>query len=162
MIEEPRIITECYADQAFISFLIGKQVEKDNGCNGVLATIFTHWSGKRVLGIIDDDKFKPNHYQEFSELLLENEWILFQKRPNEEHFLISLKPALEKWLINTAKQHNIDLESLEIPNTLKALTRITKKQAVGTNPIFIKLLEALNDSSNFEMLRSQIQSIFEE
>lgn len=160
MIDEPRIIPECYADKALIEFLIEQNTNKENGCHAVVASILSDtFQDKLAIGIIDTDKRKPKRLFEFDDFIYEANDIVVRKRSDYNHYLIMIQPAVEKWLLNCAVLGGIDLTANALPHDLKSLKIITKKQSVVRNSIFEQLLMVLKDTAPMQALADQIKQI---
>ncbi len=139
MIQEDRIITECFADKAVFEWILQKTVRKANGCNGVIGEVKTEslTGSECLIGIIDNDKNKAGSYDDFSEKVAVKNSLTLLKIPNSNRFLIEVQPkAIEKWLIDCAELGNVNMANFGLENTIKGLKRTTKKQNIQGNPNF--------------------------
>lgn len=77
------------------------------GINIVLSKIEKNFNNRFALGIVDDDKFKSNHFNKYSTKIAESNNLLQLNKPGTKHFLIVIQPAFEKWVWNQAVQKEI-------------------------------------------------------
>jgi hypothetical protein len=139
MIQEDRIIVECFADKAVFEWILQKTVRKANGCNGVIGEVKKEslTDSESLIGIIDNDKNKAGSYDDFSEKVVVKNSLTLLKTPNSNRFLIEIQPkAIEKWLIDCAELGNVNMADFGLENSIKGLKRTTKKQNVQRNPDF--------------------------
>ncbi|MFT6964779.1 MAG: hypothetical protein ACJAWV_004521 [Flammeovirgaceae bacterium] len=145
MIQEDRIITECFADKAVFEWILGKSIRKANGCNGVIGEVKTEplLKNQCLIGVIDNDKNKPGSYLYFEQIETKESLILL-KIPNTNRFLIEVQPkAIEKWLTDCAELGNVNMADFGLENTIKGLKRTTKKQNVQGNSDFKNFVSRL-------------------
>ncbi len=68
---------------------------------------------------------------------------MFNQKAGSNQYLIFLKPALEKWLIDSAQSSNTKLEDYNLPTKLKELKRITKRESILKNQNFKDFIRAM-------------------
>ena len=142
-------LAEGPADKALLAVLgiPGKLIDKQNGNSGIAKTMECQLDNfhKIVIGLTDDDKNK-NHPPYFSKFETKStpDDITFKQKPETNQYLLFLCcPALEAWLLKTAKSVNIDPGKFNLPNDANKLGRITKKETVSKNNDFMDFLREI-------------------
>ena len=124
---EQHIIPECYIDTKLVKALEPPRVRYNHqhGCSNVEKAI-KRLRGDFALGIIDKDK-RALKYLDECQLICEQEGFLqLLKHRTENHYLIVIRPAMERWIINTATVANLSLADFELPANLEELCDLTK------------------------------------
>ena len=116
-----------------------------------------------VIGVIDNDKRQPLYFNHFKEISDENSVILkqkFEKGTATNEFLIILKPAVEKFIIENIQQ--IDLKLLEKANNFNLFKDRMKSREVENDTEIIQFLRKLKkkNSIGFQTLENIINSFF--
>jgi len=146
------LYVECYADFALVR------------CLGVSKREITHAFGKsRVCkrlkktsnskGLIDEDpsKHQPPYLKKFQireDLSLFKIRILFDSTRNNS--VIVLCPRLEEWVLNAAKEANLDMAKYRLPNDPEKLHEILSSASRSENneiKKFQKLVQDLKEKS---------------
>lgn len=143
-----RFIPECHADTALMRIFVDNHdlIDHQAGLNEV-ANEMKNVKDKSytLIGLIDDDKTKPPYFHDFEVLKDSCKYVLFKKKPNLEHFLIIIRPAFERFLIENAKDLSIDLNSFGLDNDMRILKKFTKKENIKTDPNFKGLLQTMKE-----------------
>ncbi|MFN0036529.1 MAG: hypothetical protein ACKVUS_15800 [Saprospiraceae bacterium] len=145
-IPKVRFIPECHADTALVRFLVSDfpHIDHESGiCN--VAKNFQEVKDQTytLVGIVDDDKRKPPYLDDF-QLLQASEGVAVKKKPNKEHYVIVVSPALEKFLLQNCMAVGKRMEDFNLPSDLRQLKKRTKKPQVERNPDFKNLLIELH------------------
>ncbi len=142
-----RLIPECHADTALVRFLSDgfPNIDHEAGIGSVIKN-FTDVKDRsyQLVGIVDNDKRKPPYLDDFQEISTTDS-VSLQKKPGAEHYVIMLKPAIEKFLLNEAKSVGISLADFNLPVELKPLLKKTKKPQIEQNPDYQDLLSKLKE-----------------
>ena len=113
------------------------------GCSNVMKLMQTKLKNDFALGIIDEDKRVMFYAEEF-ELLNDVEGLIkLLKHPRQNHFIIYISPAMEKWLLTVSRSQNINLSELGLPTDIKGLVSITKTTKSENNDPFSSNLKDL-------------------
>jgi hypothetical protein len=91
---------------------------------------------------VDNDKRQPSYFQNFEAIETKGN-ITVKKIPQSEQYLIVVNTAIERFLLNCCQGIGLDLSTFNLPDDLKALTKITKDVNIKTNPDYQNLLNAL-------------------
>lgn len=155
------IIPECYADTNFVECLLNtKNVNHQKSCNKVTGIM---QQGKLkdgfALGIIDDDKHKSDYTKQFRVIVSTTSFDVL-KHNIRSHYLVYIKPAIEGFILNSAKEIGLDLNRAGYPDTLEGLKNITKHQLSKNDPYLRNLFKALKESPSCIALRSVIQYLY--
>lgn len=140
-----RFIPECHADTALVRFLTDgfPHIDHEAGINNVVRNFSAIKDQTYCLvGIVDDDKRKPSYLSGF-EVVKSEYAVSLCNMPGTKHYIVIIKPALEKFLIQEAATVGISLSDFNLPNDLKSLCKTTKKPQIETNEGYIEFLSAL-------------------
>ena len=101
------IIPECYADTLLVEMLGFERPNHQLGIGSVLAIFEKQFKNRRAIGVIDDDKMKPNRFDLFE--VVENKLgIKKLTKPETQHVILVISPAFEDWIFEKAKAVSVD------------------------------------------------------
>ncbi len=146
---ELSIIPECYVDTR-VAEIVGQANRRYNhqhGCGDVANQLKNTFRDRMALGIIDEDKNKGPAAKYFSEFIVvksENNLIL-KKHKDRKQYLILVCPEMEEWLMNDAKDVQIDPahNDYKLPIEMKGFKELTKIQDIDRNEGFKRFVKAL-------------------
>ncbi len=159
------IIPECYLDTNLVETIVPPQKFKgsqgynhQHNCNDVVKLIRTRLNDNFAVGIVDRDKRKLEHTNDY-ELLVSKNNLELHIRPNRNHYLIFHEP-IEKWILNEAQQVNISLDTYDLPTTLEELVNM-KGEISKNDPRFKKLFRDLksHNASGINLLAKWIEHL---
>jgi hypothetical protein len=140
------VIPECYVDTALIETIVPPDNQRgynhQMGCNKIASKMRIDFKDDFALGIIDKDKKSIKYLEEFG-LIVSNRNLFLFKHANKHHFIIQIYPAIEKFLLDSSLEVDLDLSVYGLENELEGLKRITKKQTSKKNPQLIGLFKEL-------------------
>jgi hypothetical protein len=139
------IVPECYVDTKLAEILIesSTKLNQQKGHGNVANKMQFDLKNQFALGIIDEDTIKvrkARYFSEFKLIKIENNLAL-QKHPELDHYLIIIKPAIEKWLLENAKASDVIPNNLG--NQLEDLMNFTKQKDIHKNPDFYVFIKEL-------------------
>lgn len=142
---ELNIVPECEVDTRVVQILANfpKRPNHQKGHGNVASKMQFDLKDEPALGIIDEDTVKVRKAKYFSEFKLiktENNLTL-QKHNQLRHYLIIIKPAIEKWLLENAELSGIAPENLG--HQLEDLRNYTKRRAIHNNQDFYNFIKKL-------------------
>ena len=140
-----RFIPECHADTTLVRFLTNKfpNVDHEDSISGVARNFqVARDQTYKLVGIVDDDKRTPKYLDDFRVIKRSNGVILKQK-PDKEHYLVVITPALEKFLIKDCITVGKSMNDFKLPDNLRSLTKITKGPQIEHNTNFHNLIQNL-------------------
>lgn len=79
-----------------------------------------------ALGIIDKDKKVLKYLDECQLVCEQADFLQLFKHATQHHYLIIIRPAMERWILNTAGVANISLNDVGLPTNLDNLCDLTK------------------------------------
>lgn len=150
------IIPECYIDTNLIKTLLNVDgVNHQKGCNQVCKVIKEKFADKFAVGIIDNDKMKPPYLSEFKEIA-HSEHIALFKHPQKAHFIITISPAMEGFILDNAQANDIVLSEYNLPSDLDAMKLITKDVQSDKEPRFRKFFYTMAYCGEFHKLQKAL------
>jgi hypothetical protein len=142
------VIPECYADTTFIETIVPPDNQRgynhQMGCNKVANKMQSDLKDDFALGIIDKDKRSVRYLDEFS-LIANKQSLFLYKHPNKHHYIIQIYPAIERFILESCSEVDIDLSDYGLTNDLEGLKQKTKKQTSKKDPQLIKLFKELKN-----------------
>jgi hypothetical protein len=140
------IIPECFTDTNLVETITGffNTFNHQKSCNQVSKAMQKNLADLFAVGIIDKDKRQINYLNEF-ELAVSSEDLFLFKHPLKHHYIIQIFPAVESFIIKSAKEVGISLETFSLPDDLNDLKRITKRQTSRNNPKLRRLFSELKN-----------------
>jgi hypothetical protein len=156
------IITECYADTLMLKIITrgNPNLQHQRGCNKVSKTMQEKYCNTLAIGIIDYDKKMPPYMSEFTEFETFGTLKLY-KHPTSSHYFITIFPAIEKFLLETAVQSNINLADYNLPPDLSGLRAVTKSETSIRNADLERFYKALvrSNADSFSKIAQWITDI---
>lgn len=156
------IIPECYIDTNITEYLLDFHgVNHQKGCNAVAKNMMkTSLKDQFAIGIIDNDKRQHSYVNEFEELA-HSEYITLLKHKSKSHYLVLISPAMDQFIMDCAREQEINLQDYGLPTTLAEFTRITKDVKAKNDYRFKRLFEAIKNSHEILLLYSVLQYLNE-
>jgi hypothetical protein len=133
------------------------------GCNNVSRTMQTKFSDAFAIGIIDNDKHGIAYLKDFTEVKNIGALCLY-KHTTRLHWFITISPAIERFLLDTASQSGIFPTDYNIPSDLNGLKAITKSETSKHNPNMRRFFHALvhANATGFVTIETWIKDILEQ
>lgn len=142
------VIPECYTDTAFIETIVPPDNHRgynhQMGCNKVANKMQNDLKDDFALGIIDKDKRTIKYLDEFNPVANKKNLFLY-KHPNKHHYIIQIYPAIERFILESCSEVDIELSDYGLMNDLEGLKQKTKKQTSKKDPQLIKLFKELKN-----------------
>jgi hypothetical protein len=140
------IIPECFVDTKLIKAILPPIGEggynHQYGCNEVAKLMQNELKDTFSVGIVDKDKKELSYLNEF-EVIVDIESLRLHKHKTRPHYLIFICPAVEKWIMTSAKEVGIYLTDFSLPDDLKKFSKITKTSKSEENDPYSKNLNDL-------------------
>lgn len=149
------IVPECYVDTNLTETLTGFICNHQKGCPAVAKQMKEKMQDRFALGIIDKDKRKVSYADEF-ELLAKNDSLELLKHPQKPHYIIYIKPAVERFIFKAVEELNLKLSDFKLPDDFEAFKRESKNQDTKKDSRFKQLFKALSNASDMQLLRNLI------
>lgn len=125
---DQHIIPECYIDTKLVKALVPPQVRYNHqhGCSNVEKIMKRNLRGDFALGIIDKDKKALKYLDECQLVCEQTNFLQLFKHTTEHHYLITIRPAMERWILNTADIAGLSLTDFDLPDNLDKLCDLSK------------------------------------
>lgn len=148
-------------DTNLVSTLLGGiGVNHQKSCNNVVALMKGRFGDDFAVGIIDNDKRRPN-YLDACIKLAKSDHLQLYKHPQKHHYIITVSPAAEVFILDAAESAGISLGDYDLPSDLKGLLKITKHVVTNKNPKLICLFRDLSLTGEFRLLGKVLNYLFE-
>jgi hypothetical protein len=147
------IIPECYIDSCLTEVLLvadRNHVNHQKGNGTVVGEMKSKFENDFCVGVIDEDGKKLDYLEEFR-MLTEGNYLKLWKHQTKNHYMIQLRPVMEKWIITICDEFGIDLRSFGLPDKWGDLVRISKSVTSKRDQRFVRLFK--------EMKRREIKPI---
>ena len=155
------IVPECYVATNFVETILKtgkaptKGVNHQKGCNMVAKTIKDTLGDSFAIGVIDDDKRKVAMLGECIEICA-TEHIRVLKQNDKPHYLFMIRPAMDRFILDAAKEQGVNPESFGYPTELKKFTKRTKDIDTKNDPNMTKLVKAICQNPEIAALQSAL------
>lgn len=148
------IIPECYIDTNLIETLLKAQgCNHQKGCNQVCKVMKEKFADCFAVGIIDADKRQPSYLAEFNKIG-ERGHLQVLKHPAKPHFIVLISPAIDQFILDSAKEQNIDLTDFNLPADFQSFTRQTKNVLSNKDKRFRSLFATLELATEISILKN--------
>lgn len=147
------IITECCVDTNLVETLCNILVNHQKCCSKVTGVMEMTLSDGFAVGVIDDDKKKPSYVSQFHDNC-RSEHLTFLKHDTKPHYLILVKPAADKFILDVAKTAGVDVRKFGFSDKLKEFTARTKTLSSDKDPNLKALFTTLRGFGEFKLLSS--------
>ncbi|MEI6816674.1 MAG: hypothetical protein WCL14_08705 [Bacteroidota bacterium] len=141
MIDETRVIAECYADTLLINMILRKKVTHGPNTNEVAKVMIKKPIQQLIIGIIDNDKNKPTYFNEFiiQESRQNCHFKIYKHRSNNHYFLI-IDKAHEDFIIKCATEVGLNTAKYAKYFNAKFLKSLTKSVYIDNNSEYKQFL----------------------
>ncbi len=151
---------ECYVDTNLIEYLLSAGVNHQHCCSKVVGQLKTKFLDRFAIGIIDRDKVELGYIGECVSLA-RTDHLTLMKHKVKEQYLITVAPAMDRFILDCAKEQNIDTTRFDIPSDLKGFTRISKSVNSNNDPRFRSLFAAINNHPEIRILKHALEHLCE-
>lgn len=145
------VIPECYVDTNLIEYLLEAGVNHQHSCSKVVARLNTTFVDRFAIGIIDKDKVQLGYVQKCDEIVRTSHLALMKHR-NRHQYLITIAPAVDKFLLDCAEDQMVDTEVLGLPSDLRKFTEETKRVESNLDSRFKSLFAAIENHAEIRSL----------
>ena len=148
-------------DTNLVSYLLGANVKHKSSCNEVVKAL--NGSDVFAVGIIDADKRMPTIDAGFSEHVpkvaegASGRHLTMFIHEDGKRFLFTVKPAMDKFIMDAAAECDVRLGTFGFPEDLPAFKRITKTIQAAEDSKLRNLFSGIRESSEFQRLRNTLK-----
>lgn len=157
--KQERIFPECYIDTNLVSYILGGHVMHKSCCNEVVKAVNT--SDSFAVGIIDEDKRLARMDAGFKIYVpAQNcgaKHISMYIHDDGKRFVFTIKPAMDKFILDAAAHQGVKVEDFGYPSALKEFTRCTKRITVTDDSNFRKLISAVAKYPEMQRIRNTLK-----
>ena len=154
------IMPECYVDTNLVEFLLGAGVNHQHSCCKVVGQLKSTFTDRFAVGIIDKDKVELGYIKECS-VIAHTRHLTLMKHNEKPQYLITVAPAIDRFVLDCSKECGINTEDYGIPSELKAFTEISKSVTSNTDSRFKALFATLKDNQEIKLLRTVLKYLSE-
>ena len=105
------IMPECFVDTNLIEYLLNAGVNHQHCCSKVVGQLNTTFADKFAIGIIDKDKVQLGYIRECN-IIAQTEHLTLMKHRERHQYLITIAPAVDKFVLDCAKRQMVNVENL--------------------------------------------------
>ena len=151
----PNILPECYVDTNLIQYLMRGTVNHQHSCNKVVGNMKSKLLDCFAIGIIDRDKIEVGYLADCDKIVSTNHLAIWKHR-RLPHFLVTVKPAIERFLLDCAKEQKINPADFNLPHQLRAFIKQTKKITSNTDPNIRNFIIAIKNNVEIQCLEQTL------
>ncbi|MEI9958091.1 MAG: hypothetical protein WDM90_17705 [Ferruginibacter sp.] len=143
------IIPECYIDSCLVEVLLVADrdyVNHHKGNGKVANEMKENFEDGFCLGIIDEDKEQLDYLKEFDEKRV-TEYLRLWKHKAKHHYIIQIRPVVERWILEICRINGINLEDFGLPSDLKKLLKVTKSVGSRKDDRLVKLFKQMKNEN---------------
>lgn len=155
-LDYPNVIPECFVDTNLMQYLLNGTVNHQHCCSKVVGTLKGKFSDRFAVGIIDRDKVELGYVRECDEVAKTKHLTLFKHR-SLPHYLMTVEPAIDKFILDNAESVRIKTEEFGIPSDLKGFTVEAKKVTSNKDARFRGLFVAIKDAPEIMTFKKVIK-----
>lgn len=161
---ELNILPECFVDTNLIETLVPpvKGYNHQMGCGTVSRKMQKNLADSFALGIIDKDKKELDYLKDFDEVIVKGNLCL-HKHKTRHHYIIQIRPAIERFILNSAASCGISIETFGLPSDLDDLKKMAKTTRSKYDQKFKAFFRALKKAEvqDIELLRQWVSYLKE-
>ncbi|MEY8688216.1 hypothetical protein AB9N12_19540 [Bacteroides sp. AN502(2024)] len=154
------IMPECFVDTNLIEYLLNAGVNHQHCCSKVVGQLNSTFADKFAIGIIDKDKVQLGYIRE-CDIIAQTEHLTLMKHRERHQYLITIAPAVDKFILDCAEEQMIDPNSFGLPTEFKKFTDESKKVSSNSDPRFKSLFAAIKDNSEIHSLKMALKYLCE-
>lgn len=155
------VMPECYVDTNLIEYLLDAGVNHQHCCSKVVGQLKTTFANRFAIGIVDKDKVELGYFRE-CDVIANTRHLTLMKHREKCQFLITVAPAIDKFVLDCSKDCGVNTQDYGIPSDLKAFTKISKRVTSNADRRFKALFVAIKDNQEVCLLRNVLEYLSEE
>ncbi len=150
------VIPECYVDTNLIEYLLEAHVNHQHSCTKVIGNLKGSYKDKFAIGIIDRDKKQMGYIDECDEIA-KTKHLTLLKHKTQNHYLITIKPAVDGFILDCALMQSVLPEDYGLPSKMKDFTKVSKSVTSNIDTRFKSLFKALRSNQEFRNLQKSLE-----
>ncbi|MBR4327903.1 MAG: hypothetical protein IKP73_20485 [Bacteroidales bacterium] len=159
--KQMNVFPECYVDTNLVGHILGCKVKHKSTCNEVAKAVNN--ADCFAIGIIDADKRLATMDDGFyvltrsSEADGTNKHITMYAHKDGKRFMFTIKPAMDKFILDAATSQNVDLEKLGYPSSLEGFKKQTKRIQAAEDSKLRQLFDMIGDYPELQQFRNTLK-----
>lgn len=154
------VFPECYVDTNLVCYLLGADVKHKSSCNEVVKAL--NKSNGFAVGVIDADKRMPTidvGFVEHTQLLEinKNKHITMFIHEDCKRFLFTVKPAMDKFIMDAAYECGVELTQYGFPADLQGFKKYTKTIQAAMDSNLRRLFAEIKNADELKRFRNTIK-----
>jgi len=154
------VLPECYVDTNLIEYLLDAGVNHQHSCSKVIGQLKTTFADGFAIGIIDKDKVELGYISECN-VIAKTEHLTLMKHKTKSQYLITIAPAVDKFVLDSADEQNVNPMEFGIPSDLKGFTQLSKSVTSNTDTRFKSLFSAIKNNNEIKTLKNTLNYLNE-
>lgn len=154
------VMPECFVDTNLIEYLLNAGVNHQHCCSKVVGQLKSTFADKFAIGIIDKDKVQLGYIQE-CDVIAQTEHLTLMKHRERHQYLITIAPAVDKFVLDCAEEQMVDVKDFGLPSELKRFTDESKRVSSNSDPRFKSLFAAIKNNSEIQSLKIALKYLCE-
>ncbi len=154
------VMPECFVDTNLIEYLLNAGVNHQHCCSKVVGQLNSTFVDRFAVGIIDKDKVQLGYIQE-CDIIVETEHLTLMKHRERHQYLITIAPAVDKFVLDCAEKQKVDVGDYGLPKELKRFTDESKRVSSNSDPRFKSLFAAIKNNSEIHSLKMALKYLCE-
>lgn len=154
------VMPECFVDTNLIEYLLNAGVNHQHCCSKVVGQLNSTFVDRFAVGIIDKDKVQLGYIQK-CDIIVETEHLTLMKHRERHQYLITIAPAVDKFVLDCAEKQNVDVGDYGLPKELKRFTDESKRVSSNSDPRFKSLFAAIKNNSEIHSLKMALKYLCE-
>lgn len=159
-LDYPNLLPECYVDTNLMQYLLNGTVNHQHSCTKVVGNLKNKFKDRFAVGVIDRDKVELSYIKE-CDVVAETEHLALLKHQSGSHYLITVAPAIDKFILDNAYALGIDTQDYDIPSDLKGFTTMAKRVTSNKDEHFKNLFVAMKTAPEFVALKRTIKYLLQ-
>ena len=155
------VFPEFNVDTNLVGYLLGGYPKHKSSCNEVVKAVNN--TDQFAIGIIDADKRMATmdegfeQYKPTVEVDGSSRHIAMFIHRDGKRFLFTVKPAMDKFILDAAIAEGVDLEAAGYDSTLDGFKRETKRIQAATDPKLRRLFDLIAGYPELQCLRNTLK-----
>lgn len=155
--KQMRVYPECNVDTNLVGYLLGGHAMHKSTCNEVVKAM--NKTDHFAVGIIDADKRMPTMDTGFKKHCTETvadgniRHITMDIHDDGKRYIFTVKPAMDKFILDAAKEQNIDLKAAGYSSKLEEFKKETKRIQAAEDPKLRHLFDKIKDNKELQRFR---------
>lgn len=154
------VMPECFVDTNLIEYLLDAGVNHQHCCSKVVGQLNSTFADRFAIGIIDKDKVQLGYIQE-CDIIDKTEHLTLMKHRGRHQYLITIAPAVDKFVLDCAEEQKVDVKTFGLPSGLKRFTDETKKVSPNSDTRFKSLFAAIKANKEIHTLKMALKYLCE-